>query len=285
MAGRLEGKVAVITGGCSGMGRGTVELFVEEGARVVVADVQHDKGRELEQLYPGQIRFAACEIRNEADIAAAVALAETSFGDLDIMFNNAAAAGATGFVDQLSVEQWDDTHALILRSVALGIKHAVPAMRRRGGGSIINTSSTSALLALGHRGPAYGTMKAGILHLTRISASDLGPDFIRVNAIIPGWITTSIIGDAMGASRAVADRMSEGMGEAFAKLQPVPRAGRPRDIAEAALFFGSDASSWITGVSLSVDGGLMVQNRSEPDLGTFLVALRAEAEAELGAAG
>jgi NAD(P)-dependent dehydrogenase (short-subunit alcohol dehydrogenase family) len=280
MSGGLDGKVAVVTGGCSGMGLGTVELFVERGARVVVADIQVDKGKALEERYPGSVAFAACDIAVEDELAGAIAMAEDRFGGLDCLFNNAAAGGASAPVDALSSEDWDRSQELILRSVMLGTKHAVPLMRRRGGGAVINTSSGTAVAPFGTRGVTYGTMKAGVLHMSRLLASELGRDRIRVNAIIPGWITTSIVGTSMGASREVADRMVPLLRESFAGLQPIPVAGTPRHIAEAVAFLASDAASWITGVALPVDGGLLVRNQSEPTLGEALQQARRRAEAK-----
>jgi len=281
MSGRLDGKVAVITGGCSGMGLGTLELFLEEGARVVLADIQGDKGEALAAKHGERLRFIRCDIRSEADVAAAIALAESAFGRLDILFNNAAAAGATGGIETLDVDAWDATHALVLRSVMLGCKHAVPAMRRAGGGAIINTASGTAVLPFGNRGAAYGTMKAGVAHISRLLASELGPDRIRVNAIVPGWIATSILGNSIGASREVADRMTPYLLEDFATFQPLPDAGTPRDIGEAVLFLGSDAAKWITGVVLPVDGGLLVKNQADGRLPDILQNARTKAEQAL----
>ncbi len=131
MPGQLDGKVALITGGCSGIGLGTAELFLAEGARVVVADLQDDKGKVLEQRFEGRLRYAHCDVTLEADIAAAVALATEAFGGLDVLFNNAGSGGAVGGLADITVEAWDATMNLLLRSVMLGMKHAIPPMRAR----------------------------------------------------------------------------------------------------------------------------------------------------------
>ena len=147
MAGRLSGKVAVITGACSGIGLGAVELFVAEGASVIAADLQDDKGAMLEKRFPDHVRFARCDVTVEADIAKAVNMAKDAFGGLDILFNNAGHGGTPLGVADMTAEGWDHTFALLVRGPALGMKYAVPLMLKRGGGSIINTASIAGLQA------------------------------------------------------------------------------------------------------------------------------------------
>ena len=164
------------------------------------------------------------------------------------------------------MEGWDRTHSVNLRSQMLAIKHAVPYLKARSGGSIINNASGAAILPFGG-GCAYGTSKAGVLQMSRLLAEELGPDNIRVNAILPGFTPTSITGLSAGGSREVADKMVRHYDEAgFATLQPLPLAGSPRYIAEAVLFLASDASLWITGAALPVDGGVLVTNQRSPAL-------------------
>jgi NAD(P)-dependent dehydrogenase (short-subunit alcohol dehydrogenase family) len=259
MAGRIEGKVALITGGCSGIGLATTELFVREGAKVVVADLQDEKGAALEQRFPGAVVYRRCDVTREADIVAATAAAKSAFGGLDILFNNAGTPGAPAGVSEISVEDWDATQALLLRGPMLGIKHAVPLMSERGGGSIVNTASIAGLEA--GWGLAYGVAKAGVIHLSKLAAAELAARNIRVNAICPGVIVTPIFGVAVGHSRPVADQMAASLVGAAAAMQPLRRAGAPEDIARAALYFASDDSSFVTGTYQVVDGGITVGQR------------------------
>ena len=260
MAGQLDGKVAVITGAASGIGLGTVELFIAEGARVVAADVQDEKGAMLEARFPGTLRYIHCDVTREGDIAAAVALAAEAFGGLDILFNNAGAVGAVNNIPDMTIEAWDGTMDLLLRSTVLGMKHAVPLMRLRGGGAIVNTASIAGVEA-GWGPIAYSTAKAAVIHLTRVAAAQLSPEKIRVNAICPGLIATSIFGNAVGLPREVADQMAARIAENAHKMQPVPKPGLPEDIAKACLYLASDASSFVSGVHLIVDGALTVGDR------------------------
>lgn len=265
MAGRLEGKVALITGGCSGIGLATVERFIAEGACVVIADVQDEKGAMLDLRFPGRAIYRRCDVTREDDIAAAVAAAEATFGGLDIAFNNAGAGGATSPITDMPVADWDGTMNLLLRGPMLGIKHAARAMIRRGGGSIINTASIAAMEA--GWGLAYGVAKAGVLHLSQLAAAELAQHNIRVNAICPGVIVTPIFGVAVGLPRAVADQMAGSLTQAAAQMQPIRRAGDPQDIASAALYLASDEAGFVTGTHMLVDGGIRVGQRTawDPD--------------------
>jgi NAD(P)-dependent dehydrogenase (short-subunit alcohol dehydrogenase family) len=274
MAGRLDGKVALITGGASGIGLGTTELFVAEGAHVVVADLQDVKGKMLEQRFPDAVRYAHCDVTSEADIVAATALAERAFGGLDALFNNAGIAGLPGGVAEVEVEGWDRIFAILVRGPAVGMKHALPLMRKRGGGSIINTASIAGLQA-GWGPLAYSTAKAAVVHMSKAAAAGLAKDKIRVNAICPGLIATSIFGDAMGLPRAQGVQMAAMVIEHAPTVQPIPKAGMPEDIAEAALDLASDASRFVTGTHLVVDGGITIGARHawDPEMGSPFAAL------------
>ena len=260
MAGRLEGKVALITGGCSGIGLGTVELFIAEGAQVVAADLQDGKGQALEQRFPKALRYAHCDVTSEDEIAAACALAAQAFGGLDILFNNAGYAGMPGGVETLTVDGWDAIFAVLVRGPALGMKHARPLMLARGGGSIINTASIAGLQA-GWGPLAYSTAKAAVVHMSRCAAAELSPLRIRVNAVCPGLIATSIFGTAIGLPREGADQMAAMVAQNAAIAQPVPKSGLPADIAAAALYLASDDSEFVTGTHLIVDGGITIGSR------------------------
>ncbi len=260
MAGRLDGKVAVITGAASGIGLGTVELFVAEGARVVAADIQDEKGDMLARRFPGKVAYAHCDVTHEGQIEAALKLAKSEFGGLDILFNNAGISDRMTSITEITAEGWSWIFDVLVRGPALGMKHAVPLMLERGGGSIINTASIAGLQA-GWGPIAYSTAKAGVIHMSRSAAAQLSPQKIRVNAICPGLIATSIFGASMGLPREVADQMAARVAENAATVQPVPKAGMPEDIAQAALYLASDAAAFVSGTHIVVDGGITVGSR------------------------
>jgi NAD(P)-dependent dehydrogenase (short-subunit alcohol dehydrogenase family) len=246
----LNGKVAIITGGASGMGRASSLLFAQAGANVVVADLNEAGGEEVAKLASesgNEAVFQRTDVSVEADIEALVARAMESFGRLDIMFNNAGIGGAVGPLEDVSVEDWDRTQAVCLRGVFLGMKHAAAPMRAAGGGSIISTSSIGGLE--GSAGMfSYCTAKAGVVHLTRCAALEFARDRIRVNCIAPGAISTPILFGIGGDNKEEVDSV-------LANFQAYPHVGQPEDIANAALFLASDAAAFITGHTLVVDGG------------------------------
>ena len=278
MAGRLEGKVAVITGAASGIGLGTVELFVAEGACVVAADIQDEKGAMLEVRFPGKVRYAHCDVTDEAQIEAAMKLAKTEFGGLDILFNNAGISDRMTMITEITADGWSWIFDVLVRGPALGMKHAVPLMLERGGGSIINTASIAGLQA-GWGPIAYSTAKAGVIHMSRSAAAQLSPQKIRVNAICPGLIATSIFGASLGLPREVADQMAARVADNAAKVQPVPKAGMPDDIAKAALYLASEDSAFVSGTHIVVDGGITVGGRHawDPTAGSPFAALFGDA--------
>ncbi len=255
MAGRLEGKVAVITGGASGMGRASVQRFVAEGAAVVVADLNEANGAavvaELAAAGAGdRVRFQGVDVAVEDDVAGAVAAAVAAFGQLDVMFNNAGVGGAFGAVTDLHLEDWRYTFDVLVAGVFLGVKHAARQMIAQGwGGSIINTGSVAGLSGGG--GPlCYSAAKAAVLGLTRAAAVELAPHRIRVNAINPGTIMTPLM---HGGRPAEAEAT-------LAPLLPWPGVGRPEDIAGAALFLASDDAAYVSGDALVVDGALLASS-------------------------
>jgi NAD(P)-dependent dehydrogenase (short-subunit alcohol dehydrogenase family) len=260
MAGRLEGKVAVITGGVSGIGLGAVELFVAEGASVVAADIQDEKGRILEQRFPDRVRYAHCDVTLEDHIEAALKLARSEFGGLDILFNNAGISDMMRTIPELEAGKWSWIFDVLVRGPALGIKHAAPLMMERGGGSIVNTASIAGLQA-GWGPIAYSSAKAAVIHLSRCAAAQLSPHKIRVNAICPGLIATSIFGASFGLPREIADQMAAQIAENAPRAQPIPKAGMPEDIARAALYLASDDSEFVTGTHIVVDGGITIGSR------------------------
>ncbi len=248
---KLEGKVAVITGASSGMGRATATRFAAEGASVVIADLNAEGGeaaaRECRENGANAV-FQRTDVTAEAAIKGAIDRAVKEFGRLDVMFNNAGLAGALGSLEATTAENWDRTFAILLRGVFLGIKHAVPAMRKIGGGSIISTASVAGLR--GGAGPlVYSVAKAGVIHLTKCAALELGRDRIRVNCICPGGINTPLLYNRVPGGQ-------ETTAQFLAQIQPIARAGLPDDIANMALFLASDESEWVTGTAMVVDGGL-----------------------------
>ncbi|MBR7618043.1 SDR family oxidoreductase [Phenylobacterium sp. 20VBR1] len=260
MAGRLQGKVAVITGAASGIGLGTVELFVAEGASVIAADIQDEKGAMLEKRFPGKVAYAHCDVTQEAEIEAAMKLAKSAFGGLDILFNNAGISDRMTSITEITADGWSWIFDVLVRGPALGMKHAVPLMLERGGGSIINTASIAGLQA-GWGPIAYSSAKASVIHMSRAAAAQLSPQKIRVNAICPGLIATSIFGASLGLPREVADQMAARVADNAAKVQPVPKAGMPDDIAKAALYLASEDSAFVSGTHIVVDGGITVGGR------------------------
>jgi len=254
--GRLDGKVAVITGAASGIGRGTAIRFAGEGAAVVIADLNVEGGeaavRDCKE-HGGRAVFQKTNVESEADIKGAIDRAVREFGKLTTIFNNAGLGGAVGTIEETTSENWDRTLAILLRAVFLGMKYSAPEMRKAGGGSIISTASVAGLA--GGRGPhAYSAAKAAVINLTRSVALELGKDRIRVNCICPGLINTPLVNRRIpGGEQTVAQMMSN--------IQPIPRVGYPDDIANMALFLASDESEWVTGQAMVVDGGLTAGGR------------------------
>lgn len=259
---RFAGKRAVVTGGASGIGRATALRLVEEGAEVWIGDVDEAGGREVAGG-SNTLHFVRTDVTREDDIVALLGEADAA-GGLDILFNNAGAGGAREKIDEIAVEDWDRTQSLLLRSVALGIRHAAPLMAKRGGGAIVNTSSVSAL-GSGYAPIAYSTAKAGVLHLTKLAAAELAKDSIRVNAVVPGFILTNIFTRHLEVPEAKRAQANQVIGGVAAMAQPVKRAGRPEDIAAAVAYLASDDAAFVTGTHILVDGGLTIGTRASWD--------------------
>jgi NAD(P)-dependent dehydrogenase (short-subunit alcohol dehydrogenase family) len=274
MAGRLEGKVAVITGAASGIGRGTVDLFVKEGARVVAADIQDDKGARIEEEHKGKAIYVRCDVSQESDIAKAVDTAAKKFGRLDCLFNNAGTGGARDAADAVTAEGFDSVMHLHVRAALFGIKYAVPAMKKSGGGAIISTASVAGLQA-GYGPILYSIAKGAIIHMTRVTAAQLAEHRIRVNCICPGLIATNIFAQGLGIPSQLAETRIDAIAEAATQSQPIHRGGRPRDIAEAALYLASDGADWVTGQALTVDGGLTLGPQGMEQMAAFAPIVQA----------
>ncbi len=250
---RLAGKVAVVTGGASGMGRATVMRFLSHGARVLVADLNEANGGETMAVaktngHGDNIAFIRCDVAKEADVAATVALAESRFGRLDIAYLNAGVGGAFGPIAETSVEDWDYTFAVLTRSVFLGMKHASLAMKKQGsGGAILVTASIAGMVG-GGGSHAYSAAKAAVISLIENVAAELGPHRIRVVGIAPGVISTPLV------HRGRPDKYEKQFTQ-----QPWPDRGEPDVIADVASFLVSDEARFITGETVKVDGGLLAQ--------------------------
>jgi len=253
-AGRLEGRVAVITGGAAGIGAATVRKFVAAGANVVIGDMNESAGQalvaELTDLKLGrQVSFQPVDVSDESQVIDLMNVAKKNFGGLDIVFNNAGIGGAIGPILELDVEHWDHTFAVMAKGVFLGIKHGGRMMRDIGkGGSIINTASIAALSGSG--GPlAYSATKAAVVNITMNAATELAHLNIRVNAVCPGIIFT----DLMHRGRI------EEAEQVIETIQPLPTRGEPEHIASMVEFLASEDSAFVTGTTQVVDGGYLAQ--------------------------
>ncbi|TAK22704.1 MAG: glucose 1-dehydrogenase [Chloroflexota bacterium] len=252
---KLDGKVAIVTGAASGIGRASAIEFAREGARVLVCDVDEEGGRQTVatmRAASGTAEFQRADVARGEEVAAMVAAAVRAYGGLDIMFNNAGIIFSGSAVDTTE-EQWDRLMGVNLRGVWLGIKHAAPEIRRRGGGAIINTASVHGMATVAGVA-AYATSKHAVIGLTRAAALELAPWNIRVNAILPGAIDTAL----MRSNLRDAGDEEEGF-KALSALEPIGRIGRPEEIARAAVFLASDDSSFVTGAPFAVDGGLLAK--------------------------
>ena len=249
---RLQNKVAVITGGAQGIGRAIVEKFHGEGARVALLDIDEARGMEVERILGGSddgALFVRCDITREADVERAIAATRQQFDGLDILVNN---AGVNTYFDATTMteSEWESVFAVDLKGAWLCAKHAIPLMRLRGGGSIVNIASLHAFMTTYGMFP-YAAAKSGLVGLTRSMALDFGPEEIRVNAICPGWTRTQLVDEWLqlqpegaAAEQRVLDQ------------HPLRRMATPAEIANFVSFVASDEASFITGAALVIDGGL-----------------------------
>jgi cyclopentanol dehydrogenase len=247
---RLEGKVALISGGARGMGAEEALLFAREGAKVVIGDVL-EEGRDVAASIPGGgAIFVRLDVTKEEDWRRAVSLAEEVYKRLDILVNNAGVS-ATGGIEDTTVEEWDRVMAVNAKGVFLGTREAIPAMQRAGGGSIINISSQLGIVAMSESSPQYIASKGAVRLLTKSTATAYAREGIRANSIHPGVIETpmttpNLLSNEEARQRSIA-------------RHPLGRVGQPEDVAYGALFLASDESSFMTGSELVIDGGLSAQ--------------------------
>lgn len=262
---RLDGKRAVVTGGASGIGRATALRLVAEGAEVWVGDLDEAGGESLVAEARGRIHFQRTDVTDAGQIEVLMnAPGQETGRHLNIAFNNAGAGGAREGIAEISPEDWDRTQNLLLRSVALGIRYAAPLMAKAGGGAIVNTSSVSAL-GTGYAPIAYSTAKAGVLHLTKLAAAELSRDNIRVNAVVPGFITTNIFTRHLEVGEDKRAAANQAIAAIAAQAQPIQRAGRPEDIAAAVAYLASEDAAFVTGTHILVDGGMTIGTRASWD--------------------
>jgi NAD(P)-dependent dehydrogenase (short-subunit alcohol dehydrogenase family) len=246
MGNMLKEKVAIVTGGASGIGRATAILFAREGAKVVVADRDPTGGQETVRMIEGeggQAIFVQTDVSRAEDVQRMVRETVSTYGRLDVLFNNAG-IGETAKVTEASVEHWDKVLAVNLRSVFLGCKYAIPEMVKVGGGSIINNASILAEVGFSNA-PAYSASKHGVVGLTQTIALDHAAEGIRANTVCPGFIRTPMVTEGLDPETR----------DYIAGLHPLGRMGEPEEVAEAVLFLASDRSSFVTGTCLFVDGG------------------------------
>jgi len=257
MTNRLENKVALITGGTSGIGAETARLFVDEGAKVIISGRSQEKGEILSNELGGNSKYILSDVTKEEDIENSIKETLEEFGKLDILFNNAGGPVGAG-IEKVTQKDIDYGVHLLLASVILGTKFAIEPMRKNGGGCIINNSSIAGI-RYRQGDPLYAALKAGVTHYTRMSGVELGPDNIRVNSISPGAIATPIFWGGSQRANTLSNEENEKKLEKLksnlAKAVPLNRSGLALDIAEAALYLASDAGSFVSCQDIVVDGG------------------------------
>ncbi|MBI3799218.1 MAG: SDR family oxidoreductase [Deltaproteobacteria bacterium] len=253
MAGRLDGKVALVTGSGSGIGRASALAFAREGAKVVVADVVVDGGQETVRLITaagGEGLFVKTDVSKAAEVEALIKQTVATYGRLDCAYNNAGVEGAFVSTTEYTEADWDRVLAINLKGVWLCMKYEITQMLQQGGGAIVNTASGAGLVGVVGLS-AYVASKHGVIGLTKTAALEYAKAGIRVNAVCPGVIQTPMIARLTGSR--------PDLGEALVAAEPIGRTGKPEEIAEAAVWLCSDAASFVTGHAMSVDGGYVAQ--------------------------
>lgn len=250
---RLEDKVIIVTGGASGIGEASVRLFGSEGARVVIADIQDERGKVLAAELSAD--YVHVDVSKKKDVKKGIEYAIEEYGRLDCIFNNAGIAGAVGALDDVTIDAFDRTIAVNLRGVFLGTKYAAREMRKQGGGSIINTASVAAIRT-GYGNHIYSASKAGVIQFTKSVSMELGEDNVRVNCVLPGFIPTPMIALARGVPIEEAVGKIDVIKEEFTGAQPIKGPGSVDDVAKAVLWLASDDSRFVNGQTIVIDGGV-----------------------------
>jgi NAD(P)-dependent dehydrogenase (short-subunit alcohol dehydrogenase family) len=269
--GKLDGKVAIITGATTGIGAESTRLFAKEGARLVIGGRREHLAQQLANELGSAVVPFRMDVSNESDIAAAVDLAMSRFGRLDCLVNNAGSAGVLGPIAETATEALDETISVLFRSVVLGIKHAARVMKEQHFGTIINMASIAGFFT-GYAPHVYSACKAAVIQLTRSAATELGEQGIRVNCICPGPIATPIFGSAFGLPLEQAEDLAQKLKAVFSTVQPIRRSGESIDIAQAVLWLASDDSAFVNGHAMVVDGGLSL-GQSWSDFQEYLARL------------
>jgi NAD(P)-dependent dehydrogenase (short-subunit alcohol dehydrogenase family) len=255
MLGRLEGKVALVTGGGSGIGRASVLAFAREGAKVVVADVNVEGGAETVRLIKeadGEAIFVKVDVSQATEVEAMVNQTVETYGRLDCAFNNAGIAGTPLVSTADYVEEvWDDVISINLKGVWLCLKYEILQMLKQGGGAIVNTASVAGLVGTRVAGMAYAASKHGVVGLTRTAALEYAQKGLRINAVCPGWIHTPMA-DAVASGKPELEKL-------IIERHPIGRVGTPEEVAEAVVWLCSNAASFVTGHLMAVDGGFVAQ--------------------------
>ena len=249
MAGQFEGKVALVTGGNSGIGKATAIMFAEEGAKVVITARRVPEGEQtVDEIRKagGEAIFVKTDVSVEAEVEAMVSKTVEAYGRLDCAFNNAGVGSAGGLIHESTSDEWDYVNDINLKGVWLCMKYEIAQMLEQGGGAIVNDSSSAGLLGYANN-PIYAASKFGVVGLTQSVALQYAQRDIRVNAVCPGWIRTPMVGSST-------DREAQALAET-----PMYRFGKPEDIASAVLWLCSDGASFVTGHAMPVDGGLVAQ--------------------------
>lgn len=286
----LNGKVAVITGGTSGIGQRTAELFAAEGAKVVIAGRRKERGERIAQKLGDSASFIRTDVSLESDVAAMIDHAVSRFGRLDCLINNAGRSSQYATIADADLSEFDAVMAVHLRAVLAAMKYAARVMAKQGSGSIITISSVNGFRA-GLGGHYYSVAKAASIHLTRCAAMELGEKGIRVNTISPGLTATGAFGKFVGLTADESDDhpeyAEEAIGEVAPRWQALHRVARADDIAQTALFLASDASRMIAGHNLVVDGGISAGwpiAAARPDREVFFNAIKKAVSPSIGRA-